>query len=101
MLNGVKTSSVKTEYMLGCFRWQSCWRRENEEVSNALSYRRRAARSAKNEKSLRETLSPLKSFKTAKSGVFRAQRFQRVSKTHDFAGETISFRFWLFSFRAK
>ena len=52
--------------------------------------------SAKSEKSLRETLSPLKSFKTAKSGNFRPKGYQRLSKAHDFAGETISFRFRLF-----
>ena len=44
-------------------------------------------------KSLRETLIPLKSLKTAKSGNLRAQRYQGVSKTRDFAGETISFHF--------
>jgi hypothetical protein len=46
-----------------------------------------------NEKSFRETLNPLKSLKTAKSADFQAQGYQRLSKTRDFAGETISFRF--------
>jgi len=40
-----------------------------------------------------ETLNPLKNLKTAKSGIFRAQGYQALSKTLDFAGETISFRF--------
>jgi hypothetical protein len=44
-------------------------------------------------KSLRETFSPLKNLKTAKSGIFRVKGYQALSKTHDFAGETISFRF--------
>jgi hypothetical protein len=41
------------------------------------------------------------SLKTAKSGDLRAQQYQGLSKTLDFAGETISFRFLVFSFRAK
>jgi len=45
------------------------------------------------EKSFRETLKPLKTLKTAKFGVLRAQRNQRFSKSRNFAGETISFRF--------
>jgi hypothetical protein len=36
---------------------------------------------------------PLKNLETAKSGVFRAQGNQSLSKTHDFAGESFSFRF--------
>jgi len=56
--------------MLGWLRRQFCQRTENEEVSNALSHRRRPAKSAKSEKSFRETLIPLKSFKTTKFGVF-------------------------------
>jgi hypothetical protein len=51
------------------------------------------------EKPLRETDKLLKSFKTAKSSDFRTQRYQRLSKTHDFAGETISLRFARNSFR--
>jgi hypothetical protein len=51
------------------------------------------ARLAKKKKSLRETFSPLKNLKTAKSGIFRVKGYQALSKTHDFAGETISFRF--------
>jgi hypothetical protein len=47
----------------------------------------------------RETPSPLKSLKTAKSSYFPTQRYQLLSKTHDFAGETFSFRFAPFSFR--
>jgi hypothetical protein len=43
--------------------------------------------------SFRETLSPLKSLKTAKSLHFRTQRYQMLSKTHDFTGEMISLRF--------
>jgi hypothetical protein len=45
------------------------------------------------EKPLRETHRPLKSLKTAKSGVFLAQGYQWLSKAHDFAGETFSFHF--------
>jgi hypothetical protein len=56
---------------------------------------------AEMKKSLRETLRPLKSLKTAKSSDFRAQRNQELSKTHDFAGETFSFRFASSSFRAE
>jgi len=41
------------------------------------------------------------SLKTAKSGDLRAKEYQGFSKTLDFAGETISFRFPVFSFRAK
>jgi hypothetical protein len=59
----------------------------------------------KAEKSFRETLNPLKSLKIAKSEVLGDKGYQPLSKTHDFAGETISFRiaslglrFW---FRAK
>jgi hypothetical protein len=48
---------------------------------------------AKFEKAFRETLSPLKSLKTAKFHDFRTQEYQGLSKTHDFAGETISLRF--------
>jgi hypothetical protein len=48
---------------------------------------------AKFEKSFRETLQPLKNLKTARSGNFQAQGYQGLSKTHDFAGEAISFRF--------
>jgi len=48
---------------------------------------------AKIEKALRETLNPLKNLKTAKFGVFGTQAYQRLSKSRDFAGETISFRF--------
>jgi hypothetical protein len=54
---------------------------------------------AEMKKSFRETHSPLKSLKTAKSGDFRVQRYQRLSKTHDFVGETFSFRFARLSFR--
>jgi hypothetical protein len=54
---------------------------------------------AKIEKSFRETPRPLKSLKTAKSGNFWDQRYQILSKTHDFAGEAISFRLASFSFR--
>jgi hypothetical protein len=43
--------------------------------------------------SLRETLSPLKSLKTAKSEQFLPQRYQRLSEPRDFAGEAISIRF--------
>jgi hypothetical protein len=35
----------------------------------------------------------LKNLKTAKSGIFRVKGYQALSKTHDFAGETFSFRF--------
>jgi hypothetical protein len=45
------------------------------------------------EKAFRETLNPLKNHKAAKSGPSGAQGFQELSKTRDFAGETISFRF--------
>ena len=48
---------------------------------------------AKGRKSLRETLNPLKTLKTAKSGDFSMQGNQRLSKSRDFAGETISLRF--------
>ena len=48
---------------------------------------------AQKEKLFRETLKPLKSLKTAKSHSFPAQGFQALGKTHDFAGEAISFRF--------
>jgi hypothetical protein len=51
------------------------------------------------EKSLREMLNALKSFKTAKFANFWAQGYQGLSKTHDFAGETISFRFRFTWFR--
>jgi hypothetical protein len=44
------------------------------------------------EKSFRETHNPLTNLKTAKSGNFRRPRYQLLSKTHDIAGETISFR---------
>ena len=44
-------------------------------------------------KPFRETINPLKNLKIAKSAVFEAQGYQGVSKTHDFAGETNSFRF--------
>jgi hypothetical protein len=54
---------------------------------------------AKIKKSLRETHRPLKSLETAKSSDFRTQRYQELSKTQDFAGEAISFRFAEFSFR--
>jgi hypothetical protein len=47
----------------------------------------------KNEKAFRETLSPLISHETAKSGGLRSQRFQGLGKTQDFAGEAISLRF--------
>ena len=60
-----------------------------------------AACGKQNEKSFRETPKPLKSLKTAKSGYSRTQGYQRLSNTHDFAGEMISFRFGSFSFRAK
>jgi hypothetical protein len=57
------------------------------------------------ENSFREMPKALKFLKTAKSNNFWTQGYQRLSKTHDFAGETISFRFrftWAsFSFRAK
>ena len=45
------------------------------------------------EKSLRETLRPLISLKTAKSRPFWAQGYQGVRKTRDFADEADSFRF--------
>jgi hypothetical protein len=48
---------------------------------------------AKFEKALREMVNPLIFLKTAKSRVFRAQGYQGLSKTPDFAGEAISFRF--------
>jgi hypothetical protein len=51
-------------------------------------------------KSFREMFRPLKSLKTAKSRDFRAQQYQEFSKTRDFAGEAISFRFGGFPFRA-
>jgi hypothetical protein len=53
------------------------------------------------EKSLRETLNPLISLKTAKSGRFRRQRYQALSKTNDFASETIWLRFGCFAPRPK
>jgi hypothetical protein len=56
---------------------------------------------AKTKISLRETFRSLKSLKTAKSCDFRVQRYQALSKTHDFAGEANSFRFRRFSLRAK
>jgi hypothetical protein len=43
-------------------------------------------------KTLRETIKPLISLKTAKFGASWAQRYQGLSRTHDFAGETNSFR---------
>jgi hypothetical protein len=52
-------------------------------------------------KSFRETLRPLKSLKTAKSGNFCDQRYQILSKTHDFADEAISFRLASFSLRRR
>ena len=57
---------------------------------------------SESKKSLRETLNPLKTLKTAKSGVFRIQQYQRLRKSRDFAGETNSFRFrfvWASLFR--
>ncbi len=48
---------------------------------------------AKFGKSFREALNPLISLKTAKLGAFGTQGYQRLSKFHDFAGETNSFRF--------
>src|SRR5271169_4717492 len=54
---------------------------------------RRGAEPMKNEKSFREMPNPLKSHKTAKSGLFGVQGYQGLSKTHDFADEMISFRF--------
>jgi hypothetical protein len=53
----------------------------------------KAASAQRKGKSLRETLKPLISLKTAKSVGFRAQRYQQLSRTRDFAGEAISFRF--------
>jgi len=47
----------------------------------------------KSKKSFRETPKLLKSLKTAKSRDFWVQGIQWLSKTHDFAGEAISFRF--------
>jgi hypothetical protein len=41
--------------------------------------------------SVREMLRPLKSLKTAKSRDFGNQRYQGLSKSHDFAGEAVSF----------
>ena len=57
---------------------------------------------SESKKSLRETPNPLRTLKTAKSRIFRAQRYQRLGKSRDFAGETISFRFrfvWASFFR--
>ena len=47
----------------------------------------------KSKNSFRETLKLLKSLKTAKSRDFWVQGIQWLSKTHNFAGEAISFRF--------
>src|SRR5208282_3333171 len=44
-------------------------------------------RTRKDEKSFRETPKPLKSPKTAKSGLFGIERYQGLSKAQDFAGE--------------
>jgi hypothetical protein len=55
-----------------------------------LGTRGRLGRATKWEESFRETLRPLKSLKTAKSRNFRPQRYQALSKTHDFAGEAFS-----------
>jgi hypothetical protein len=52
-------------------------------------------------KAFRETHNSLKLLKTAKSCKFWDQRYQILSKTHDFAGEAISFRFALFWFRPR
>ena len=45
-----------------------------------------------NEISLREMPNPLQNLKTAKSGIFLARGYQRLSKARDFGGETIPLR---------